>query len=738
MAQATTEAPTLPHLVTPRRGDWDTERLLQLGEYFAAGYFACKHPSHMVRMGAGLRRTLEHTPLDLEGEGLLVPCGPNPWVAGQVVYWHYGSGIVVDDGALVRKKQDASPEDAQLLDRLADTWRGEYARMGWHGHSIPHFGKVLEHGLHGLEARIRIRREECIDPDPEAVEVYDALVKLLKGIVAYVDRYREACTQRAEQVEDELQSGRWRRMAQALEHVPWKPARTFFEAVLCTNVLLYLDCDDLGRADQFLLPYYERTVERGLVSQEEVEDLLDALWRRIEAVGGWNVAIGGSRGDGESALNPLTYHAMKATSRVPLRRPNLALRVSESDPDELLEAALDTIATGRGMPALYNEELYQRALMDAHLNLAPRDMREFAFGGCTEIMIHGLSNCGSLDSHFPALQFFEFALNNGIHRQTGERRGPETGELASFTSFDDVMAAYEAQIEYAVEQTVERMNEWQRLRAERTPNLVRTLLIDDCVERGREFHAGGARYNWGVVCVGGLANIGDSLSAIRHVVFDEEEATLGELAEALDANWEGHEELHRKLKAAPKYGNDDPLPDGMVTHVAEHVFREFRRYAPWRGGKFLPSCIMFTTYAHEGAPIGATPDGRHSGDPVVDSIGPVAGRDQKGPTALLNSVTKLDHSLAPGTLILNVRLAPSMVKPGPLRAKVIDLIRTFLRMGGLQMQINVVDQETLVAARRDPESHRDLIVRVGGFSEYFTRLDPVLQDSIIERVAHEA
>jgi formate C-acetyltransferase len=608
------------------------------------------------------------------GDGLLAPSGPNPWVADQVVYWYYGAGIVADQGRLTTKKQGLA-DDRALLDRLAETWAG-YCHFGWQGHSIIHFGRVLGEGVSGVESRVRSRRAECLGQDAEAVAVYDALLELVAGIHAYVGRCRQAVLDRALAATNPEERARLDRLAEALSRVPREPARSFYEAAVATNVLLYLDADDLGRVDQFLLPYYSRDVSTGAITEPEVEALFDALWHRVEEVGGWNAAIGGTSGDGERAANPLTYHAMRATARSGLRRPNLALRVSERDPDDLLLAAIDTIATGRGMPALYNEELYLKALSEAHLGLAPRDLREFAFGGCTEIMIHGRSNCGSLDASFNVLQMLELALNDGLHRQSGERRGPATGSLPDCHSFEEIVQAYRRQVEYGVARCVEMINEHQRLRAERTPNLVRTLFIDDCVERGREFHAGGARYNWSVVSIAGLANVGDALAAIREVVFEKRAASPADLDAALAADFDGYEDLRRLLKSAPHYGNDDARADDLVSETAEHVFREFRRYAPWRGGRFLPSCIMFVTYGYEGAPIGATPDGRRSGDPVVDSIGAIAGRDENGPTALLKSVTRLDHSLAPGTLILNVRLAPSMVTTPATREKVVQLIRT--------------------------------------------------------------
>ncbi|HJN17865.1 MAG TPA: pyruvate formate lyase family protein, partial [Armatimonadota bacterium] len=226
MAIDTKEA--LVHEVAPRDGEWDVDRLMALGEYFAAGYHGSLDPRHMVRVAAGLRKTLEHVPVDTGGEGLIVPSGPNPFVAGQSVYWAYGSGIMVDVGRLALKKEQ-HPGSADLLDRLASTWRGEYACMGWHGHSIPHFQKVLEQGFGGLESTIRMRREQCLDVDAAAVEAYDALLELLSGIAIFVGRYRKACEEAAADADDEFEQANWRRIARALQQVPNKPARTFFE-----------------------------------------------------------------------------------------------------------------------------------------------------------------------------------------------------------------------------------------------------------------------------------------------------------------------------------------------------------------------------------------------------------------------------------------------------------------------------------------------------------------------------
>ncbi|MFC1718700.1 pyruvate formate lyase family protein, partial [Candidatus Poribacteria bacterium] len=268
------------------------------------------------------------------------------------------------------------------------------------------------------------------------------------------------------------------------------------------------------------------------------------------------------------------------------------------------------------------------------------------------------------------------------------------------------------------------------------PQPMRSLLIDDCIDNGREFNAGGARYNWSVINVAGLANVIDSLAAVREVVFEKKEKTGAELLEVLQRNYEGAEAIRQRLEKCPRFGNDDERADEIAEDIAGFVFSEFLRYAPWRGGKFLASCLMFVTYANAGTPVGALPDGRSAGAPLADSAGPVQGRDRNGPTAMLKSVAAIPHYLAPGTLVVNARFTRDFFTTEAGRARLQDLVRTYFDMGGMQLQINVVDQEVLKDAIAHPEKHQDLIVRIGGYSEYFNRLSPALKQTVLERIEH--
>jgi len=404
------------------------------------------------------------------------------------------------------------------------------------------------------------------------------------------------------------------------------------------------------------------------------------------------------------------------------RRPNLALRLRRDTPDEVWDQALDTISGGTGIPALYNEEEYVRAIRLADLGVAEEDLPHFAFGGCTELMIHGRSNVGSLDDTFNLALSFE----RSMHRH-----------LAACPTFDDFIAHLKADITTDIITMCDAVSANQKSKALAQPQPIRTLLIDDCLDNAMEFNAGGARYNWSVICIAGLANTYDSLAAIKQMVYDERAVSAEELLLALRDNFAGHEDLRQRLARCPHYGNDDPFVDDLAVDVSTHVFSEFMGQTPWRGGRFLASCLMFVTYGDFGRQVGATPDGRLAYTPIADSAGAVQGRDTSGPTALLRSVAKVPHFLAPGTLVINIRFTRRLFDDPALRDQLKALIRTYFDLGGMQLQINVVDQRILREALANPDAHRDLIVRIGGYSEYFHLLARDLQESVLLRVEHE-
>jgi formate C-acetyltransferase len=302
--------------------------------------------------------------------------------------------------------------------------------------------------------------------------------------------------------------------------------------------------------------------------------------------------------------------------------------------------------------------------------------------------------------------------------------------------FDDLYSKFKKKMVQEIYNLTQIICEGQEMRSKYHPQLIRTLLIDDCIDRGRNYYNGGARYNWSVVNVVGLSNAIDSLIATKHAVFTDAQLTAQEMVDALKSDFAGKDDLRTYLASQPKYGNDDEEVNDLTRELSAFIYKEFKRYAPWRGGKFICGTLMFTTYAWYGEPVGATPDGRRAGTPVADSAGPVQGRDRNGPTAMIHAVTSLSQVDAPGTLVVNIRIGAGMFDSVDGREKVKSLLKSYFEMGGMQIQVNVVDQKVLEDALAHPELHQDLVIRMGGYSEYWSNLTKELRVSVLERTEH--
>lgn len=709
----------------------DVEILNRIREFFAAGYFEEPDASPMRRWSRAVRRRFEQRSLPHYNGEFLYPCGPAS-VGGEnrILAPSYSFTWGYNEHALAERLAAASDEERAALESFRKSMRKLEAQLniirtrhtvGGRGytHSVPNYGRVIREGLSEYYRRIEgnlAAAQRRMDTEP--IDFYTGLIDVLAGIGQWHKHILEYL--RGIKADDPVTKTCCDRLIAAYERVPFQPARNFFEAFAAYNFAYYLDdCDNPGRIDQELLPYYQSDLASGRTTHREAVELFRLFWENVDANSGWSTGIGGTTSSGEAAYSDLTIACLEAAHKI--RRPNLQLHVRRDMPQEVWDTALDTIATGCGLPALYNEEEYLRALRDAHLGVREEDLGWHNGGGCTETMIHGRSNVGSLDAGINLPLILTQTLQN---------------HLTIAGSFDDLVAAYKQDVAYVVDEIVRDVNADQEAKAKLRPQPMRSLLIDDCIDNGREFNAGGARYNWSVINVAGLANVIDSLAAVREVVFEKKEKTGAELLEILKQNYKDEESFRRRLERCPRFGNDDPQADEVAKDIGEFVFRGFLRYAPWRGGKFLASCLMFVTYADAGVPVGATPDGRFAGAPLADSAGPFQGRDRNGPTAMLRSVSALPHYLAPGTLVVNARFMKDFFTTETGRAKLRDLVRTYFDMGGMQIQINVVDQEVLRDAMAHPERYQDLIVRIGGYSEYFNRLSTSLKQTVLERTEH--
>ncbi|MCM8773092.1 MAG: hypothetical protein NC922_08630 [Candidatus Omnitrophica bacterium] len=536
-------------------------------------------------------------------------------------------------------------------------------------------------------------------------EILDGILNLHKRIINYFEK-----------IEFDENS---KRILNAYRKIPLSPPDNFFESVLAVNFIFYIDgCDSLERFDYIWYTYYERDKKLGKITKEEATMIIENLWKNFDDNNGWNVTIGGSDKNGLSSYNELTLICLEAIKRK--RRPNLALKIRKDMPEEIFLKAIEVIETGNGLPALYNEELYIEGLKENHLNIYYKDIFDFAFVGCTETTIHGKSNIGSLDGGINLVGFLSEVIDK---------------KLLICETFQDFLNEYKNVLKLEIEKMAYQINLYQEWRAKYLPQVIRSLFIDDCLESGIEFNNGGARYNWSIINVGGLANVSDSLYTIKKIIY-EENYPKDRFIKALENNFYRNEDLFYRIKKLPKFGNDIYEVDEIAKEISDFVLMNCRNIRAGKEGSLSQVVYCFVTYVGAGIGIKATPDGRRNNEPIADSIGPHQGRDKSGPTAMLRSISKINYKKGIGSLVLNIRFSKTLFKNYNSKKAIINLIKTFFELSGMQLQINVVDQEVLKDAIKNPEKYENLIVRVGGYSEYFNRLSYDLKLSILEREEH--
>jgi formate C-acetyltransferase len=651
------------------------ERFFALGEPYAGGFYEETGRSRFFRISRAQRRFWEQAPMDAYRGGALYPCGIK-YPRSPAVFPDYSYTFLVDWDRLEKKWSGAVP----LLRRETELFYqvGPPHNVGgdMYTHSIPRYERVLAEGLDAYERRIRAL--------PEG-DFREGLLELLEGIRAYHRRCLEALAAEGGENAEKLRA--------ALSRVPFAPARNIYEALVCWNFVYYLDgCDNPGRLDADLIPYH-----RG----EDCAALFREFFTNVDENGGWSAAIGPD-------CNALTLQCLRAIKGC--RRPSLELRVDGDTPAEIWQAAAESLATGCGEPALYNETLYQRVLRERFPRIPAEDLLRFNGGGCTETMLAGISNVGSLDAGINLPLIFEPYMRKN---------------LESSATFQAFYGGLMAEIAAAVFPVLERISACQEQRAKFRPQPVRTLLVDDCIEKGKDFNAGGARWYWSVVNFAGLVNVIDSLLAIRHLVYGKAALDPAAFLAGLAEQDPG---FLRALKNCPCFGVDDAEADALAADFSGRVFDLLRERTPCLGGQFLPSSIQFVTYTWAGREVGATPDGRNRGEPLADSLGPVHGKDRAGPTAMLNSVAKLPLYKAAGTPVLNLRL-----RKADLAACLRPLVTGFFARGGMHAQISCLSREDMLDALEHPERHENLIVRIGGYSEYFNRLSREHQETVLQR-----
>lgn len=632
------------------------------------------------------------------------------------------------------------------------------------GHIVPDYETVLQRGLTSIGEECR-GKMESLDPSDlsygDKFNLYHACFVVCEAIVEFAGRYAREATLIAKEEKDEKRRRELLRISENCRRVPGEPARDFWEALQCVyflQVAIQIEGNGLaialGRPDQMLYPVYRRDIAEGALTREGAMELIQCFYLKLNEIDkiysneatrflqgpahGQTITLGGVTDDSRDATNELSHLLLEADLDVRLVQPDIAIRVHRTSPEDFLHKACINIRAGLTKPKFFNDEVVIQSLLDLEVPL--EDARNWGALGCSEPAILGKTNTWGNAGHLNLAKCLELALNDGKCRLSQKQMGSQTGDPARFRTFEDVLGAFRTQVSYFIQHLVRYDNIIDKLHAEVAPLPLYSMLIRECLGKGLEFNSGGAQYNFTSPLGVGPITTGDSLAAIKTLVYDEKSLSMGQLLEVLENDFEGREDIRQMLKnRAPKFGNDDDLVDGLCNEVLKVYCDELRTYRNMRNGPFIGGLYYLTAYIPFGKRTAATPDGRKSGEPLNDGgISPVHGGDRKGPTAVAKSVGKLDNKRVPHGSILNQRFHPSLLEGDDRIKRFEQYIRTFMDLGGWHTQFNVVTSDILRRAQKEPEKYRHLVIRVAGYSAYFTQLEEEIQNDIIERTEYGA
>ena len=672
------------------------------------------------------------------------------------------------------------------------------------GHVTVKYEEVLAIGYKGIIDKAQAELDRCQVGDGNYVKkshFLKAVILSCQAVIEYAERYAELASQMAAECTDPVRKQELLQISQNCSRVPANGATSFYEACQSfwfVQQLLQVESSghsiSPGRFDQYMYPYYKADLDKGIITRESAQELLDCIWVKLndlnkvrdaasaEGFAGYslfqNLIVGGQDKDGNDVTDDLSAMCILASMHVHLPMPSLSIRVWNGSPHELLIKAAELTRTGIGLPAYYNDEVIIPALLNRGLTLA--DAREYNIIGCVEPQKAGKTDGWHDAAFFNMCRPLELVFSNGMDK--GELVGIQTGDVTKMTTFEEFYDAYKKQMEYCISLLVNADNAIDVAHAERVPLPFESCMVDDCISRGLSVQEGGAIYNFTGPQGFGIANMADSLYAIRKLVYEDKKVSMEEYKEALAWNYDKgldeqsvkdisemilkgmqdggmnvtedtakavlttvmrlkpteeqlrrFTEIHHMIDEVPKYGNAIDDVDYFARDVAYTYTRPMQKYHNPRGGQYQAGLYPVSANVPLGGQTGATPDGRYAHTPVADGVSPSAGKDVKGPTAAATSVSRLDHFIVSNGTLFNQKFHPSALAGREGLEKFVSLIQTFFDQKGMHMQFNVVDRETLLDAQKHPEKYSHLVVRVAGYSALFTTLSRSLQDDIIRR-----
>ena len=658
----------------------------------------------------------------------------------------------------------------KILDSMTDEWKEAYAagiftefmEQRGPGHTVGSV-KIFEKGYLDYKQDIQeaLANLDFMN-DPEAIDKRNQLNAMsicCDAIIILGERYAKLAREMAETCADEQRKQELLQIAANCDVVPAHKPQTYYQAIqhywfthlAVTTELNPWDAYSPGHFDQHLTPFYEKDIEDGAITRDQALELMECLWVKFynqpapPKVGITlkesstytdfaNINTGGVTPEGEDGVNEVSYIILDCMDEMQLVQPNSNVQISRKNPRKFLKRACEIARKGWGQPAFYNTEAIIQELMNAGKSL--EDARKGGCSGCVETGAFG-NEAYILQGYFNLPKIFEITLFNGLDPMTGKQLGLKTGDPTQFKSFDELWDAYTKQVHYFLDIKVKGSNVIEGLYARYMPVPFLSILTNDCIARGKDYNAGGARYNTSVIQGVGTGTITDCLSAVKFNIYDNQNFTMAELLEAMKANFEGYERIHNLVRnKTPKFGNDDDYADNLMKKVFNYFLDDVCARGNMRGGSYRVDMLPTTCHVYFGDVMIASPNGRLAHKPVSDGISPEKGADINGPTAVIKSCAKMDHLRTGGTL-LNQKFTPNVVAGEDGLDNMADLIRSYFDMDGHHIQFNVVGRETLLQAQQNPEEYRDLIVRVAGYSDYFRNLDKPLQDEIIDRTEQD-
>jgi len=626
------------------------------------------------------------------------------------------------------------------------------------GHVLPNYSKILRYGLiyikkeiNKSEKMLNLYKTESI----RKLQFFQAVKIVCDGVINFAKRYSCLALELAQSEKDTKRKEELIKISKICEKVPAYPATNFYEALQSfwfIHLITEIEADGRavspGRFDQYIYPYYSKAINGNELTKEFAQELVDSVWIKFNEVqhlanvqpkgkycSGFtmsqNIVLGGQTCDGKDGTNDFSYICLNAEKHIRFPQPSLSIRIYNNSPSEFLEKSIELIKLGGGKPAIFNDKAIITSLLKDGVSL--EDARDYGIVGCVEPApsnSFGWTNAAM----FNLAKCLELALNDGKDILSGERVNHIGRKISSFM---DIWENFKKQIEFFASHMVIILNTIDLAHKENLPLPFLSLLIDNCLERGKDLTEGGATYNYIGPQGVGLADVADSLSALKKLVFEEKIINFSELRSILKNNFRGNERIRQLLiNKAPKYGNDEEYVDEIAGAIAKFYCLEVRKYSNPRGGKYRPGLYSVGGHVPLGQAVGALPNGKRANGGLTDGISPVHGCDKKGPTAIIKSASKIDHSLASNGTNLNPKLHPTCLKNQEDISKLISLLRTFVNLKDMHIQFNVVTNDMLRDAQKNPEKYRGLLIRVSGYSAFFVELNRELQEDIILRTEH--